>query len=169
MELQLQDEEYHVCSRMQEMLHRLVPPPPPLPITKTIPSLPARRSDRTAGRTLIKSVNLKRVVVSVGDKEDDYEYNFDSSSDEEDEEEKQEEEDYDDTNKRRKNYDRRGHKQKFVEAITKAKTRRSFHEIKPGRGRNDIGLQLLILLLGVCVNGKQLQEKNSRILQATQY
>ena len=30
---------------------------------------------------------------------------------------------------------------------------------KPGRGRNDIELQLLILLLGRCVDGKEL-EKN---------
>ena len=130
---------------------------------KKIKSLPARRSDRAAGRILIKSVSLKKVVVSIGDKDDDYEYNFDSSSDEEDEEEKQEEEDYDDTNKRRKNYNRRGHKQKFVDAITAAKTRRSFHEIKPGRGRNDIAIQFLILLLGRCVYRKALEEKNSNI------
>lgn len=159
-------EDYSVCPNLQKKLLEFPLPPPPLPKTKKIPSLPARRSDRHAGRTLIKPVNLKRVVVSVGVKEDDFEYNFDSSSDEEDEEEEKEEEedDYDNTNKRRKNYDRRGHKQKFVHAIIAAKTQLSFHEIKPDRGRNDMAIQFFILLLGRCVDGKALQENKFNYL-----
>ena len=74
------------------------------------------------------------------------------------------EDNVDNANKRRKNYVRRGHKQKFVDAIIAAKNRLPFHEIKPGRGRNAVATQFVIILLGRCVDRKALQEKNSIIL-----
>ena len=87
---------------MKKKLYSLVPlPTTPVPKTKKIQSLPARRSNRRVGRMLVRVDELKRLVVSIRGAEDNYEYNFDSSSDEEDEDDDDDDDD-DDTNNKRK-------------------------------------------------------------------